>query len=169
MSGTWTSVPQFRVDSENFLTGIDSGVYNVADKISVQFVTTGASGPQLTYIAGTPLAFSWPSFAIANLQAYFFMVDQGSAAYPIVLDVTCSTHSVSVNLLANLPLVWSLNQLAYTGSYTLPSFGMFSGSETGGTYTSFGTSALSATLNIPAGLALPSPGLVNLTGRILTL
>ena len=169
MSGTWTSGPNFRVDSENYLTGIDQGTYNTAIKYNVQFVTTGATGLQVTYVAGTPQAFTWTSFPIADLQAYFFMVDQGTATDPIILKVTCSTNSVSVNMLANDPLVWSLNQpQPTTGSYTLPNYGMFSGSESAGTYTSFGANAVSATLDIPAGLALPSPGLVNFTGRILT-
>jgi hypothetical protein len=160
-AGAWTSVLQHRVDSENYLSGTDAGTYNTAVKIT-EAVTGYTPGTPATVMPGIT------GIVVANLQSYFFQVDQGTAAYPLVLTLTSNTgKTTSINLTAGNANYWDVS-MAYTpGSHVAAAlYGIFSVDNNAGTATAFGTSIASATLNIPAGLAYT--GTVNLTGRIST-
>ena len=168
--GSWASTIQARIDAENYIGGAIAGSYNNALKIQQQFVTTGATGDQQTYVAGTPLQIPWTPVTVANMTMYMFTCDQGTAAYPVVLEfwgsASLSGTHVSINLIAGQTVYWDSTQVGTTAHVSAANLGVFSGDNSSGTVTGFGTTINSVSINIPSGLGLSSPGTVNLTGRI---
>jgi hypothetical protein len=154
MATAFTTVIQTRVNSENYLSGTLTG--------------SAASG-YLSNEAWTTInattAFSVPVVTIANMQSYFFMVDQGTVASPVAVIFTSSTaKTVQLNMLAGVPWYWDLNGVPVTAHTAADIYGIFSGDNNAGTVTAFGNIA-SATYNIPTALGVAT---VNWTGRITT-
>ena len=166
--GSWQTTIGTRLDSENPISGTITGTYNNGYKASMQFALTAvAVAPQIGYTAGTPQALpGFPLVTVADIQMYAFTADQGTAAYPLSLIFTSDTSkTVTVKLIAGQTVYWDGSQVGTTTHATAADYGVFSGDNNAGTVTAFGNIA-SATLTIPAGLALVTPALVNLTARI---
>jgi hypothetical protein len=150
--GAWTSSLQTRVDSENYIAGTNTGVYNNASKLQ-----------QLWSVINTPTAFSVPLFTVANLQMYEFTVDQGTVANPVLIIFTSNTaQTVKINAVAGVLYYWDVNQLGVPGANAQPYGGIFAGSFITTTYTPFGVSLASATYTIPTIIGVAT----NFTGRI---